>query len=134
MPTVPDANWDWLSVDGGGYTDAAKFRWFPDIGYDLKVAGGVIPMDGRKYPVLYAGEQTTEEWDVGWVINPAVDGQDAEAKLRGLIDTNRGKTLLWQLRTGETRYVACFGCRVELMKPGPRRKVMFKLQAVDPQT
>lgn len=134
MPTVPDANWDWLSVSGGTYTDAAKFRWFPDISYDLKIAGGTIPMEGRKYPMAFWGDQTEEHWAVSWTINPAVDGQDAEAKLRGLIDANRGRTLLWQLRTGETRYVACFGCKVELLKPGPRRKVSFTLEAVDPQT
>ena len=122
-------DYDWLCETDG--SNPAKFRWNPSPVLKIDVQGSFIEFDGRALPLAFSGEGTNESWALQYTENIHLDTLDQWVALRYLVDTRRGRDLLWRDKLGNLLYVRALSIERTPGKPGPRSSVAFTLRRVD---
>lgn len=89
----------------GGSPDAT-FKWQPQMKHALKSVTTVMKFEGRTWPVAYFSDDNDETFDVSFLIDKVVDG-DQWANLRTLLLSKA--VLVWDDTFGNT-----FNCVVTI--------------------
>jgi len=116
-------------LDGGG---DVKFKRDPQMTQEIQVGADYHEMDGRTYPLLYAGQATREVWKLDFLTHATVDLAEQWDLLTVLLTTYRGEALLWKDHLGGVTYVGLVSAEREFLKPTPFQRVRITLGRVDP--
>jgi hypothetical protein len=127
--TVTWDDYTWLGLPDGTYP--VQVRWNPRRSERFKVESRLLEFDGRVFPLGYAGAGSSEDWELGYTLQREIDASAEQAiALKTLVDTQRGKTLLWRDPMGNLVYCWVDGYDRDLLK-NPRSDVSFRLSRVD---
>lgn len=92
LPTIPPADgYNHLTWPDG--THDVKFKWQPDMQQSISLKTIVHEFDGRQWPLAYWGEHSMEEFNVSFMFDKLVDG-DQFSNLRTLVDGAFSRTVL----------------------------------------
>lgn len=128
-----------LSLADGSHP--ATFKWNPTVSREIEVQGGTLDMDGRKYPVGYAGEGTHEPWDLEYLETIELDEANQWDALETLLDTYRGNPLkMTRVDSGSDSDSAVVEIDIwvwlrkisQARGKGPRSVVHFNVERISP--